>query len=318
MSKTKVSIIVCYFGKFPNYMDLFIRSCSFNNDYNWLIFTDNRQTSEILIPNITFIYLEFSDFQKLIKKRINKKCICPAPYKICDYRPAFGLLFSDFLQDSEYWGFCDLDMLFGDLNKYLAKPIKEKYDKIYNHGHLTLMRNITEVNEAFMLPFSSIEYKYVFSHKDSFGFDEKRGINQIFKEYKFHTFTEDTFADIYPPFVSVPLKQINRENHPNQSFIWEEGKVYRIINDTKEFDEYSYIHLQKRPFIKHNTDLLTCKSFYINPFSFGKRDMNYLYPDLKRKMNHSRMKNIYSSVIYKYHLIINWILYNKRPARRIY
>lgn len=121
MSKTKVSIIVCYFGKFPNYMDLFIRSCSFNNDYSWLIFTDNRQTSEILIPNITFIYLEFSDFQKLIKKRINK----------------------------------------------------------------------------------------------------------------------DTFADIYPPFVSVPLKQINRENHPNQSFIWEEGKVYRIINDKKEFDEYS-------------------------------------------------------------------------------
>lgn len=320
MAKTKVTFIICYFGKFPNYIDLFLRSCSINTNYNWLIFTDNKQYPHGIASNTEFISMEFKDLQARIRKKINEKCICPTPYKICDYRPAFGTIFSEYLHNSEYWGFCDLDMLFGNLDKYLSGPIADKYDAIYNHGHLTLMHNIPEVNKAFMLPFSGIEYKYVFSHKASFGFDEKRGINQILKEYGFNTYQEDTFADIYPPEISIPLKLINKINYADQIFTWEEGKICRIIQSNNEQTEYSYIHLQKRPFTRHNPDLLKVKSFYIHPFSFDEKKTDHLSltQGQIKTIKKSKIKNLRSSLIYKYHLVINWILYNKKPVKRQY
>ena len=171
-----------------------------------------------------------------------RKCICPTPYKICDYRPAFGTIFSEYLHNSKYWGFCDLDMLFGNLDKYLSDPIADKYDAIYNHGHLTLMRNIPEVNKAFMLPFSGIEYKYVFSHKASFGFDEKRGSTRFLKNTDSIHIRKIHLQTFYPPEISIPLKLINKKNYADQIFTWEDRKVYRIIDNA--VDEYSYIHLQ--------------------------------------------------------------------------
>lgn len=320
MAKTKVTFIICYFGRFPNYMDLFLKSCSLNTDYNWIIFTDDKQRPQMYPPNVKFVEMEFADMQTLIRKKINSKCICPAPYKICDYKPTFGLLFSEYLQDSNYWGYCDMDMLFGDLNKYLSDPIHEKYDAIYNHGHLTLMRNRAKVNKAFMLPFSGIEYMYVFTHKANFGFDEKRGIVQILKEYKYDTYIEDTFADIFPPEISIPLKLINKENYAGQAFLWKEGKVLRITPHCNKPDEYSYIHLQKRPFIRHSVALLKKSVFYINPFSFDEKEkaQSVLSTEQKTAISHSQKRNIKSSLIYKYHLIINWIMYNKKPLKRDY
>ena len=69
MVKTKVTFIICYFGKFPSYIDLFLRSCSINTNYNWLIFTDNKQYPHGVASNTEFISMEFKDLQARIKKK---------------------------------------------------------------------------------------------------------------------------------------------------------------------------------------------------------------------------------------------------------
>mgnify|MGYP007026189052 CR=1 FL=1 len=36
----KKLLIVLWFGKFPNYFELYLDSCSHNRSWNWMIFTD--------------------------------------------------------------------------------------------------------------------------------------------------------------------------------------------------------------------------------------------------------------------------------------
>ena len=38
----KIAIIVPYFGKMPNYFQLFLNSCASNKKFDWLIFSDDK------------------------------------------------------------------------------------------------------------------------------------------------------------------------------------------------------------------------------------------------------------------------------------
>lgn len=38
----KKTIIIPYYGKFPDFFQLFLNSCKWNKGFNWLIFTDNE------------------------------------------------------------------------------------------------------------------------------------------------------------------------------------------------------------------------------------------------------------------------------------
>lgn len=38
-----IIIIVPYFGEFPNYFQLFLNSCKYNESINWVIITDKEK-----------------------------------------------------------------------------------------------------------------------------------------------------------------------------------------------------------------------------------------------------------------------------------
>ena len=42
-----------------------------------------------------------------------------SPYKLCDYKPVYGLIFDEDLQDYDFWGHCDVDLIFGDIRKFI-------------------------------------------------------------------------------------------------------------------------------------------------------------------------------------------------------
>lgn len=125
----------------------------------------------------------------------------------------------------------------------------------------------------------------------------------------------------FPSYIDLFLRSCSINTNYNWLiFTWEEGKVCRIIQSNNEQTEYSYIHLQKRPFTQHNPDLLKVKSFYIHPFSFDEKKTDHLSltQEQIKTIKKSKIKNLRSSLIYKYHLVINWILYNKKPVKRQY
>jgi hypothetical protein len=72
-------------------------------------------------------------------------------HKLCDFRPFFGLAFEDILKGHDFWGYCDLDMMFGDLGKLFTDDFLNALDVFSAHnsqliGHFTILRNVEAVN----------------------------------------------------------------------------------------------------------------------------------------------------------------------------
>jgi hypothetical protein len=266
----KVILIICYFGKLPNYFNLFMRSCAKNNEIDFLFVTDcESQINQNIPRNFHVLPMAFNEIVELIRKKVGAKCICHRPYKLCDYRPTYRLLFSDHIAEYDYWGHCDIDLLFGDLKKFIDKPMEDGYQKIFNYGHLTLYANNEVNNNAYKRKFFVITHEFVFSHKLSFGFDERRGMTLLYKENNIPAFTEDYSLDVIPSIRSGNLKIqfANCHNYSKQFILWNDGKVFLYFMENKKFDfiEYAYVHMQKRRFVDN---AIKTDKYVILPDSF--------------------------------------------------
>ena len=83
--KNDICMIIPYFGKFPQWIDLFIQSCRENPEIDFLFFTDDEEMAECRGENINVVDMSFGEMQKLIHDKLGG--VLPLPYKLCDYRP---------------------------------------------------------------------------------------------------------------------------------------------------------------------------------------------------------------------------------------
>lgn len=311
----KKVIIIAYFGKLPNYFQTFLTSCKYNNSFDWLIFTDDHSNYNYP-PNVRCEYLTFENFVTLIQNKFDFKISLATPQKLCDYKCAYGYIFGDYIVDYDWWGHCDLDQIFGDLNSFITNEMLCKYDKLFSLGHLTLYKNSPDNNEEFKSKLNGEErYRQVFTTNVCLGFDEwlPNNINEIFIKSKRPILLKNIGADINPYKTQFNLvhydfnqrKYIN-DDIENSIFKWENGKLFQLYLDNKSIKtiEVPYVHLQKRKM----KDLRNkeCNSFYIIPNKFIDSDksgekilktcikwkyINYQYFIVKFKSLKSRIKN---------------------------
>ena len=265
--KKRCALVLPYFGKFNNYFQLFLDSCIINTEFDFLIFTDSEEKYKIP-SNVRFIKFTLQELKVLASKKIGMEVKIDTPYKLCDYKPAYGLIFEDYLNAYEYWGHCDCDLLFGDLNKLLLPVLDLGYDKIFAAGHLTLYKNDLVVNQMFKtcIP-GKYTYKDVFLNSQIFVFDEdfqktnsEKNINiqEIFlQDSKFSVFSKDlslNISGLVPRFCrasySLEKRTFIREQYTPRRYYWCNGRVITCSWDkeTKRIvsNEYIYIHLQMR------------------------------------------------------------------------
>ncbi len=60
------------------------------------------------------------------------KCPLLEGRKLCDYRPAFGEMYAEEVQDYDFWGHTDLDCIYGDLWDYVTDDLLAGVD-IYSN-----------------------------------------------------------------------------------------------------------------------------------------------------------------------------------------
>jgi hypothetical protein len=65
---------------------------------------------------------------------------------------AIGIVFNDYLNDFDFWGHCDVDIIWGDIRKYTTEKILHKYDIFSTRkgtisGHFSLFRNTLSINQ---------------------------------------------------------------------------------------------------------------------------------------------------------------------------
>src|SRR5262249_28762317 len=145
-----------------NYAPLFFKSCAKNPSINWLIVTDQRIDDRALPTNVSVRVTTFPRLKRQIDDCMGIDTALRSPYKLCDFKPAYGVLFADDVAGFDFWGHCDMDVIFGDLRRFITKDILNTYDKVLIHGHLSLYRNCEAANHYFQLTAPGVHFKDVF------------------------------------------------------------------------------------------------------------------------------------------------------------
>ena len=271
----KVCVIGVYFGNLPNYFDLWLKSAASNSSVDFLIFTDQKKS--YLPTNVRFEDFSLEKMKNLASSKLDFEVCLERPYKCCDFKPSYGLIFEDYLQDYDYWGHCDFDLIWGDLRYFFNKYHIENYDKFLNLGHLSLYKNTYKNNRNFMLDGSRNDYKKVYTDTRNFAFDETTGVYQIYKKNNISCFDKRIFADISSIYSRYRLA-LDDTNYDYQVFCWDSGHVYRYYFDNKiKRDEFIYIHFKERGRLPYDGECLNNDSFYIANRGF--------YPCLSSNIN---------------------------------
>lgn len=239
--KTNIAVIIPYFGKFPECFPAWRVSALNNPDIDFIFFTDNKQIKEK--NNIVVEYMSFSDFVNAIQSNYDFKIECSQPYKICDFRPAFGEIFKEKLAKYDFWGYCDVDLVFGDIKHFITEDILRFHDRIMIEGHISLFRNNEQMNTLYRSQGKYPEYNYqeAFTTPDSCYFDEYRGMELKLIREKIKVFIDRSFyinADPRKPY-------FNGKNGKRVVALWEDGKLFQVDGNGVRY-ELMYIHICKR------------------------------------------------------------------------
>ena len=246
----KIAIIIPYFGKLPSWFQFFLLSCSKSKLIVFYLFTDD-ETDFDYPNNFKVFYKSFEEIQKLFKLKLNdEKIYLNHPYKLCDYKPCYGLVFEEYLKEYDFWGYCDVDIILGDVDKYLNKININLYDRVFNLGHFTLYKNSYKNNNSFKLKLNKNFPKYFdfdFISKTSIicNFDEV-GTNVIMKEFDFKFYDKCLGANVNGDFIKFRLG--DGKFTTNTILTYQDNCTYevRMIDNGYVRNEYMYFHLQNR------------------------------------------------------------------------
>jgi hypothetical protein len=280
----RILLICPFFGQLPKeYFQLILNSCKKNSTIDWLLITDDR-TRYIYPDNVKVEYEDWNTFSYNVKCRLNKlinvDVSLERPYKLCDYKPVYGLIFSKYTKNYDFWGYTDLtDVIYGDLRKFLTDSVLN-YDKINFLGHLTLYRNTKNVNSRVLLTLpNGNSIKEILASDKNIAFDEsiENGIQGIYNEKNFpFIVVKNMVADISPLRYAFQLSCFDDkfhqyyEKYKKRIFYYDNGKVYSayIYNGQILYKEYGYVHFQKRKMNNFiNSD--NCDKYLIIPSGFS-------------------------------------------------
>ncbi len=133
--------------------------------------------------------MQLDEINELATAKLGFKVKISNGYKLCDFKPAYGLLFSELIKGFDFWGHGDLDMIFGDIREFMTEELLETYDLVsVRHDFLTgqflLFRNNYKMNSMFQL---SKDYQRVMESDQHHCFDETNFQWDGFREGKDYT-----------------------------------------------------------------------------------------------------------------------------------
>lgn len=254
-------LLICpYFGKLPRYQfPLWLKSCSYNSTIDWLIITDD-DTHYDYPQNVKVKYSSWNSFKSRVESFFDFPIYLEKPYKICDFRPAFGAIFKEELKGYDFWGHTDCsDTIYGDLRYFLTNELLEKSEKVLLLGHFSLYRNKEEINQRYKLRTkSSLTYRDIFTTEKSMFFDECKphSINRIFSENHYAITDIPSFclditnrtADFTRHVISDDWSFFYDPSGDKYCVLWKDGKLFSIRRKGVRLykEEFGYTHFKKR------------------------------------------------------------------------
>ncbi|MGN9010571.1 DUF6625 family protein [Lactobacillus amylovorus] len=183
-SKAEICMLIPYFGKFPEWFNLYLYSCSKVKKIDFYFFTDCQIPSKIY-DNTKFIKITYHHYCDLVSRKLNLNFFPSSPYSLVNVRPFMNIIHSNIAENYRFWGFSDIDLVYGDTSYILDPRFLDKYDLITTHsdrvaGHFTIIKRDGKYDKI-ALKIKNWRKKIV---SKKAGFDEK-----------------DFSEVVYPPFI---------------------------------------------------------------------------------------------------------------------
>lgn len=276
-----IAFLIPYFGHLPNNFNLWLKSCEHNSTIDFIVLTDDQR--EFNYPkNVKVIYCSFDDIKKRIQNHFDFNVAIDTPWRLSLFKPAYGDIFLNELKDYDFWGYCDLDLMWGDIRSFITDDLLIEYERVGTKGHASIYRNSALVNSRYKTIVSdTANYKTVFKGLSDYSFDEN-GMDEIYDYLNIKYYFKPYFAHLEKYESSFYLKRLPKDRlytNSRQIFIWENGKLFRVYLDNNKIykEEYMYIHFFCRPMI------------YI--FGGNNCERYVMYPDIVKPFQGTISKN---------------------------
>lgn len=236
----RVALVIAYYGRWPVWMPAFLRSCAENPEIDWLIITDLKPPRS---PRNVY-YHEYSmlDLEEAFSAAVGQRIRLQQAYKLVDLKPVYGLAFASLLNGYEFWGICDLDIVWGNIKKFVTDATLDTFDVVSTRreriaGHFSLFRNDDRTRELFR---RHPLHKKCFSDQAVWIFDET-GMTETIrnaeagKELRVHW---PTFLVNYPPQSDLVTPSLLPFHSGN--WYWNNGSLFVLTGQHQ--GEAMYIH----------------------------------------------------------------------------
>lgn len=152
----KKALIIPYFGEWPKWFDLYLYSLGKNPTLDVIFFTDIQTNGLRLVPdNAKFIKISFEEYCRQAGEKLGVEFHPSRFYKLCDLKPFYPIIHREELQKYDYVGWGDIDLIYGNIEKFFPDSKIVKYDILSVHsyiisGHFALIKNSPSIYENFM------------------------------------------------------------------------------------------------------------------------------------------------------------------------
>lgn len=244
-NQPKIILIIPYFGSWPSWINYFIRSCAQNPTITWLMYTDCGEP-EYKADNVIFKHCSFALYQQKVSTKLGINFSPESPYKLCDLKPALGYIHEKEIAGYDYWGFGDVDVIYGDIRAYLTDQMF-RFNLISFHehrvsGHLCLLKNSVKMRHAFM---QVREWRKILADNTHRCFDEKH-FNALFIRHK--NWPKKLRRIIYFPRYLMRTAYFKESHSTNYTYVpWIDGS----------FDFPRYWHWDNGVLMAENTPGMT-------------------------------------------------------------
>jgi len=254
-----IAHILAYFldgkGHWPSYIDWYMASCEANRTVDFYIFTDDHSLEKWEnTPNIHIIYMTYAECVERIHKKVGNVNL-KYTRKLCDMKPVYGKIFSEWIEGYDFWAFGDCDLIFGDLRRVFKDDFLDQYDWFQTLGNLQIIRNTEEIRNYYLMkrPDWSWHKEFIWDNiidkEYETAFDEWNGLPLILRENGKKIFwTRENFANIYQEDKGYKKMIDNtvQENTLFQYWKWENGELYHVDKLTGVKKPRLYIHFSYR------------------------------------------------------------------------
>lgn len=248
----KCAIVIPYFGtEWPIWFPLYLYSLGKNKDILDVYFITNILPPSYAPDNAKFQICNFKEYSKKVSEKLNIQFVPESPYKLCDLKPFLPIIHADQLTQYDYVGFGDLDLIYGNLSKWLNK-VGENKTVISTHidrisGHFVLLKNTPRIiNKAFYIP----KWREILQDNKHHGIDEGRfsfvhfpllwGISCVFQyKLKWRKFGKNICKPLNWLHPNIFLREMHTTPMPKSDEKWRyyNGEIF-----DPEGNEIPYLH----------------------------------------------------------------------------